>query len=142
MRSPIPRPSSFRASAKRRFRALPPSTSTFLKKHFLDGCVEDDGETPCVGDVRPLVGPIEGDGYLRPRAIAEVGDGVFRVDGEHSAGGELPISSALDGDEAPEDGGDHFVVILEGVVVVPRWSVASGSVVVVVVRLFGLELLS
>ena len=57
------------------------------------------------------------------------------------AGGELPISSALDGGEALEDGGDHFVVILEGVVVAPRWSAASGAIVVVVVRLFSLEFL-
>ena len=133
MRSPILRPSSFRASAKRRFRALPPSTSTFLKKQFLDGCVEDEGETPCVRDVRPLIGPAEGDGDLRPGAIAGVGDSVFRVDGEHPAGGELPFSSALGGGEAPEDGGDHFVVILEGVVGASRWSAASGSIVVVVV---------
>ena len=73
--------------------------------------------------------------------IARVSDGVFCVDGEHPAGSELPISSALGGGEAPEDGGDHFVMILKGVVVVPRWSAASGSVVIVVVRLFGLELL-
>ena len=33
-------------------------------------------------------------------------------------------------------------MILEGVIVVPRWLVTSGSVVVVVVLLFGLELLS
>ena len=33
-------------------------------------------------------------------------------------------------------------MILEGVIVVPRWSATSGSVVVVVVLLFGLELLS
>ena len=62
--------------------------------------------------------------------IARVGDGVFRVDGEHPAGGELPISSALDG------------VILEGIVVSPRWSAAFGFVIVVVVWLFSLELLS
>ena len=48
----------------------------------------------------------------------------------------------LNGGEAPEDSGDHFVVILEGVIIVPRWSATSGSVVVVVVLLFGLELLS
>ena len=75
---------------------------------------------PYVRDVRPLVGPAKGDGDLGPGALARVGDGVFRVDGEHSAGGELPISSVLSGGEAPEDGGDHFVVILEGIVVVPR----------------------
>ena len=57
-------------------------------------------------------------------------------------GGELPFSSALDGREAPKDGGDHLVMILECIVVAPRWSVASGSVVVVIVQLFGLELLS
>ena len=57
-------------------------------------------------------------------------------------GGELSISSALGGGEAPEDSGDHFVMILEGVVVVPRWSVTSGSVVVVIILLFGLKLLS
>ena len=33
-------------------------------------------------------------------------------------------------------------MILEGIVVVPRWLAASGSVVVVVVQLFSLELLS
>ena len=33
-------------------------------------------------------------------------------------------------------------MILEGVIVVPRWSATSGSVVVVVVLLFSLELLS
>ena len=52
--------------------------------------------------------------------IARVGDGVFHVDGEHPTGGELLISSALGGGEASEDSGDHFVMILEGVVVVPR----------------------
>ena len=46
VRSVIPRPNSFRALAKRRFRALPPSTSTFSKKHFLDGCIEDEGKRP------------------------------------------------------------------------------------------------
>ena len=74
--------------------------------------------------------------------IARVGDGVFHIDGEHPIGGELPISSTLSGGEAPKDGGDHFVVILESIVVAPRWSAASGSVVIVVVRLFGLEFLS
>jgi len=33
-------------------------------------------------------------------------------------------------------------MILEGVVVVPRWSATSGSVIIVVILLFGLELLS
>ena len=33
-------------------------------------------------------------------------------------------------------------MILEGVVVVPRWSATSGSVIIVVVLLFGLEPLS
>ena len=51
------------------------------------------------------------------------------------------ISSALGGGEAPKDSGDHFVMILEGIVVVPRWSTTSGSVIVVVL-LLGLELLS
>ena len=49
----------------------------------MDGCVEDEGETPCVGNIRPLVGPAEGDGDLGLGAIARVGDGIFRVDGEH-----------------------------------------------------------
>ena len=89
-----------------------------------------------------LVGPTEGDGDLRPGAIAGVGGHVFRIDGEHPTSGELPFSSAFGGGEAPEDGGDHLVVILEGIVVSPRWSAASGSVVVVVVWLFGLKLLS
>ena len=102
MRFVILRPNSFRALAKRRFRALPPSTSTFWKKHFLDGCIEDEEETPCVGDVRPLVGPAEGDGDLGPWAIAGVGGGVFRSDGEHPSGDELSFSSALGGGEAPK----------------------------------------
>ena len=97
---------------------------------------------PYVRDVRPLVGPTEGDGDLGLGAIAGVGDGVFCVDGEHLAGGELPISSALSGSKAPEDSGDHFVLILEGVVVVPGWSATSSSIIVVVILLFGLELLS
>ena len=97
---------------------------------------------PYVRDVCPLVGPTQGDGDLRPGVIAGVGDSVFCVDGEHLAGGELSISSTLGGGEAPEDSGDHFVVILEGIVVVPRWSATSGSIVVVVVLLLGLKLLS
>ena len=99
----------------------------------MDSCIKDERETPCVRDVRPLVGLAKGDGDLGPGAIARVGDGVFRVDGEHPTGGELPISSALGGGEALEDSGDHFVVILEGVVVASRWSAAFGSVVIVVV---------
>ena len=66
---------------------------------------------PCVRDVHPLVGPAEGDGDLRPGAIARVGDSVLYADGEHPAGGELSISSTLGGGEALEDSGDHFVVI-------------------------------
>ena len=100
------------------------------------------GETPCVGDVHPLVGPAEGDGDLGPWAIARVGGGVIHSDDEHPLGGELPFSSALDGGEAPEDGGDHLVMVLEGIVIAPRWSAAFGSVVGVVVQLFILELLS
>ena len=96
---------------------------------------------PCVGDVRPLVGPAEGDGYLEPRAITGVGGGVFCSDGEHPSCGKLPFSSALSGGEAPEDGGNHLVVVLEGIVVAPRWSAISSSIVGVVVQLFILELL-
>ena len=96
---------------------------------------------PYVRVVRTLVSPTKGDGDLRPGAIAGVGDSVVCVDCEHPMGGDFSISSALDSDEAPENSGDHFVVILEGVIVVPRWSATSGSVVVVVVVLFGLELL-
>ena len=97
---------------------------------------------PYVRDVHPLVGPTKGDGDLRPGAIAGVGDSIFCVDSKHPAGSELLISSALGGGEAPEDSGDHFVMILEGVVVVPKWSATSDSVVAVVFLLFGLELLS
>ena len=97
---------------------------------------------PCVRDVHPLVDPAEGDGDLRPGVIARVGGGIFRIDGEHLTGGEFLFSSALGGGEAPEDSGDHLAVILEGIVVSPRWLAASGSVVVVVVRLFSLKLLS
>ena len=67
-----------------------------------------------------MVGLAEGDRDLRLGAIAGVGDGVFCVDGEHPTGGEFLISSVLGGDKAPEDSGDHFVMILEGIVVVPR----------------------
>ena len=73
-----------------------------------------------------MIGPTEGDGDLRPGAIAGFGDDVFYVDGEHPASGELLILSVLGGGEAPEDGGDHFVMILEGIVVAPRcwWPLA------------------
>ena len=87
--------------------------------NFLDGCIENEGRTPYVRDVRPLVGPAESDGDLRPGAIAGVGDSVVCVDGEHPAGDEFSISSILDGGKAPEDSGDHFVMIVEGIIVVP-----------------------
>ena len=103
---------------------------------------QERGKTPYVRDVRPLVSPAEGDGDLELRAKARVGDGVFCSDGEHPTGGDLPFSSVLGGGEAPEDGGDHLVVILEGIVIAPRWSAASDAVIVVVVWLFGLEFLS
>ena len=74
--------------------------------------------------------------------IAGLHDDVFRIDGEHTAGGEFSFSFAFDGGETPKDDGDHLVVILEGIVVVPRWSATSGFIIVVVVLLFGLELLS
>ena len=87
---------------------------------------------PCVGNLRPLVGPTECDGNLGPWAKARAGGGVFHSDGEHPPCGELSFSSTFGGGEAPEDGGDHLVVVLEGIVVAPRWSTASGSVVGVV----------
>ena len=88
---------------------------------------------PYVRDVRPLVGPTEGDGDLRLGVIAGVGDSIFCVDSEHPAGGELPISFGFGRGEAPEDGGDHLVMILEGIVVAPRWSAASNSIIGVVI---------
>ena len=94
---------------------------------------QERGETPYIGDVCPLISPTEGDGDLELGVIAGGGDGVFCVDGEHPVGGELPISSTLGSGEAPEDGGDHLVVILEGIVIAPRWLVASSAIVVVVV---------
>ena len=98
----------------------------------------DEGETPYVGDVHPLVGPTKGNGDLRPGAIAVVGNDVFCVDGEHPASGELPFSFALGGGEAPKDGGNHLVMILEGIVVAPKWSAASGAIVVIIVWLSSL----
>ena len=133
VRSDNPRPSSFRAPVKRRFRALPPSTSTFLKKHLLDGCIEDEGEMPYVGDIHPLVGPTEGDGDLRPWVIDGVSGGVFHSNREHPPCCELSLSSALSGGEAPKDGGDHLIVVLKGIVVVPQLSAASVPAIGVVV---------
>ena len=95
---------------------------------------------PCGGNIRPLVGPAEGDGDLGPWAIAGVGGGIFRSDGEHPPCGELSFSSALGGGEAPKDGGDHLVVVLEGIVVAPRWSATSSFIVGVIVQLLVLEL--
>ena len=86
-----------------------------------------------------MVSPTEGDGDLILGVIARVSDSIFCVDGEPPTGGEFSISSALGGGEAPKDSGDHFVVILEGVVVVPRLSVTSSFIVVL---LLGLEFLS
>ena len=95
---------------------------------------------PCVGDVRPLVGPAEGDGDLRLWAITRVGGGVFYSDGKHPLCGELPFSSAFGGSKAPEDGGDHLIMVLKGVVVVPRWSATSGSIIGIVIEPLVLEL--
>ena len=67
-----------------------------------DGCIKNEGEMPCVRDVHPLVGPAEGDGDLRPGAIARVGDDVFSSDDEHPPCGELPFPSALGRSEAPK----------------------------------------
>ena len=52
--------------------------------------------------------------------IARVSDGVFCVDGEHPVGGEFLISFVLDGGEASKDSGNHFVMVLEGIVIAPR----------------------
>ena len=87
---------------------------------------------PCVGNILPLVGPAKGDGDLGPWVIIGVGGGVFCSDGEHPPCGELLLSSALSGGEAPKDGGDHLVVVLEGIVVAPRWSAAFGSIIGIV----------
>ena len=86
----------------------------------MDSGVQHEWETSWVWDISPLVSPTKGDGDLRLGVIVGVGDVVFCVDGEHPVGGELLISSTLGSGEAPKDGGDHFVMILEGVVVIPR----------------------
>ena len=101
--------------------------------NFLDGCIENEGRTPYVRDVRPLVGPTKGDGDLGPWVITGVNGGVFRSDGEHPSCGELSFSSAFSGGKAPKDGGDHLVMVLKGIVIAPRRSTASSTVVVVVV---------
>ena len=51
------------------------------------------------------------------------------------------FSSTLSGGEAPEDGGDHLIVVLKGVVVVPRRSTTSGSIVGIIIEPLVLELL-
>ena len=56
-------------------------------------------------------------------------------------GGELPFPSALVGGKTPKDGGDHLVMVLESIIIIPRWSASSIPSIVVVV-LFLLELLS
>ena len=89
-----------------------------------------------------MVGSAEGDGDLRPGVIAGVCGGVFRSDGEHPPCGELSFSSTFSGGEAPKDGGDHLVVVLEGIVVAPRQSAISSSIIGIVVQLLVLELLS
>ena len=132
MRSVIPRPNSFWAPNEEEVQSAPTVDEHFSKEHLLDGCVEDKGEMPCVGNVRPLVGPTEGDGDLGPWAIAGIGGSVFRSDDEHPAGGELPFSSALSGGKAPKDGGDHLVMILEGIVIAPRWSASTVPVGIVI----------
>ena len=80
-----------------------------------------------------MVGPTKGDGDLGPWVKAEVGGGVFRSNSDHPPGGELLFSSAFGGGEAPEDGDDHLIVVLEGIVIATRWSAAFGSVVGVIV---------
>ena len=52
----------------------------------------------------------------------------------------LPFSSALVGGKASKDGGDHLVMILKGIIIAPRWSVASIPIGVVI-QLLVLELL-
>ena len=47
--------------------------------HCPDGGIEDEGKMPYVRDVRPLVGPVEGDGDLRPGAIAMMASSVLTV---------------------------------------------------------------
>ena len=96
---------------------------------------------PCVGNIRPLVDPAESDGDLRPWAIARVSGGIFRSNGEHPSCCELPLSSTLSGGEAPEDGGDHLIMVLKGIVVAPRWSATSSSIIGVVIEPLVLELL-
>ena len=54
--------------------------------------------------------------------------------------GKLPFPLTLSGGEAPEDGGDHLIVVLKGVVVVPRWSATSCSIVGIIVEPHVLEL--
>ena len=53
---------------------------------------------------------------------------------------ELLFPSTFDGGKAPKDGGDHLVMVLEGIAIAPRWSAGSSSVVGVVVQLLALEL--
>ena len=56
--------------------------------------------------------------------------------------GKLPFPLTLSGGEAPKDGGNNLVMILEGIVIASRRSAASGTIVVVIVRLFSLEFFS
>ena len=53
---------------------------------------------------------------------------------------KLPFPSTLSGGEAPEDGGDHLIVVLKGIVVVFRWSATSCSIVGIIVEPHVLEL--
>jgi hypothetical protein len=60
---------------------------------------------------------------------------------EDSAGGELPIPPAFSGGDPSEDGGYHLIVVLEGGVVVFRWSVLLVLIIVAVILLLVLEFL-
>ena len=86
----------------------------------MDGGIQQEWETPWVWDIRPLVGPTEGDRVLRSIQIFRISDHVILGDRHDLPSSEFLLVFALRGGVPSKDYGDGLVGILESGSCIPQ----------------------
>ena len=81
--------------------------------HALDDGIQDEGETPRVWNICPLVGPRDGDRVVRPVEVLRISNSAIVCSDQQDALGYKLLLTLVIGDGSPtEDSGDGLGGVL------------------------------
>ena len=84
-----------------------------MEAHVLDDGIQDEQEMPWIWDVRPLMGPREGDRVLRLVEVLGISDGAIICSNPHDTSSYKLLLSLVFRDSSPtKDGGNSIGGVL------------------------------